>query len=150
MRPIVRFTLVALFAAPAALVGQQTTAPTQLPANIVTRIIRASLRGIALSETEKASLATVHTSYQPRFQTIASELKPIRLALRDARQKHDTAAARTARRALREPRKAAVVLLRGSLVDIRGKLTPEHQTLFDANLTRVRALIRRWAQGTPF
>ena len=148
MRPIFRRTIGALVAVPALVGAQQpTTATPQQPVNIVTRVIRASMRGITLTETEKTSLNAVRETYQPQFQTVAAEMKPIRVALRDARQKHDTVAARAARKALQEKRRAGVGVLQASLRDIRGKLSAEHQTQFDANLVRVRVLIRRWALG---
>ena len=148
MRPIFRRTIGALVAVPALVGAQQpTTAAPQQPVNIVTRVIRASMRGITLTETEKTSLNAVRETYQPQFQTVAAEMKPIRMALRDARQKHDTVAARAARKALQEKRRAGVGVLQTSLRDIRGKLSAEHQTQFDANLVRVRVLIRRWALG---
>ena len=148
MRPIFRRTIGALVAVPALVGAQQpTTATPQQPVNIVTRVIRASMRGITLTETEKTSLNAVRETYQPQFQTVAAEMKPIRMALRDARQKHDTVATRAARKALQEKRRAGVGVLQTSLRDIRGKLSAEHQTQFDANLVRVRVLIRRWALG---
>ena len=148
MRPIFRRTIGALVAVPALVGAQQpTTATPQQPVNIVTRVIRASMRGITLTESEKTSLNAVRETYPPQFQTVAAEMKPIRMALRDARQKHDTVAARAARKALQEKRRAGVGVLQTSLRDIRGKLSAEHQTQFDANLVRVRVLIRRWALG---
>ena len=148
MRSIVRYTLVAFLAAPTLIGAQQPTADTtRHPVNIVTRVIRASLRGIALTEAEKTSLHAVQQTYRPQFQAVATEMKPIRLALRDARQKHDTVAARAARKALQEKRRAGVAVLQATLREMATKLTPEHQTQFTANLVRVRVLIRRWALG---
>ena len=148
MHPSIRFTIAAILAAPALIGAQQPTgAATPQRVNLVSRVIRASMRGITPSEEERTSLQTVQQKYRPQFQTIAAETKPIRLALRDARQKHDTVAARAARKALQEKRHEGVVLLQAALRDIGTKLSPEHQTQFAANLVRVRILIRRWALG---
>lgn len=147
MRPIVRHSIAVLVAFPALVGAQQPTTAPQQPVNIVTRIVRASLRGIVLTETEKTSLLAVRESYRPQFQAVTAEMKPIRLTLRDARQKHDTAAAHAARKALQEKRRAGVGILQATLREMRTKLTSEHQTQFDANLVRVRVLIRRWASG---
>jgi hypothetical protein len=148
MRPIVRRAISALLAVPALIGAQQPAAATQQqPANIIIRVIRASMRGIALTEPEKTGLSAVEAKYHPQFQTIASEMQPIRLALRDARQKHDTVAAHAARKALQEKRRGGVVLLQASLRDARATITPEHQAQFDTNLVRVRVLIRRWMLG---
>ena len=148
MRSSVRFTIAALLTAPALIGAQQPTgAPPPQRTNPVSRIVRASMRGITLTETEKTSLQAVQQKYRPQFQTVAAETKPIRLALRDARQKHDTAAARTARKALQEKRRQGVTLLQATLREMGTTLAPEHQTQFAANLVRVRVLIRRWAMG---
>ena len=149
MRSLVRHTIAALVAAPALIGAQQTTtAPQRQQVNIATRIVRASMRGVALTEAEKTGLRSVQDTFRPQFQAVAAEIKPIRLALRDARQKQDTAAAHAARKALNGKRRVAVGVLQASLREMRTKLTPEHQTQFDANLARVRVLIRRWALGT--
>jgi hypothetical protein len=148
MRPIVRFTLGALVAAPALIGAQQPTAAvTRQRINLVTRVVRASTRGIMLTDTERTSLKTIQQKYRPQFKTIATEMKPIRLALRDARQKPDTVAARAARKALQEKRRGAAAVLQSTLHEMGAALTPEHQTQFAANLLRVCGLIRRWTSG---
>jgi hypothetical protein len=149
MRPIVRLTIAAFVAAPRLIGAQQPTPAAQTPPiNIVTRVVRASLRGIVLTDAERANLKTVQATYRPQFQSLATEMQPIRLALRDARQKRDTAVAHAARKALREKRRAGVGVLQSSLREMRTKLTSEQQTQFDANVVRVRVLVRRWAMGT--
>lgn len=109
----------------------------------VARVIRASLRGIQLTDSEKSGIASVRAAYAPRFRAVADSAKPIRAALRAARQQHDTAAARAAARALRQTRRAGVSVLKETLVAIRSSLAQEHQPRFDANLARVRRFIRR-------
>lgn len=109
----------------------------------VMRVIRASLRGIQLNDAEKSGIASVRSTYAPQFKAIADSAKPIRLALRAARQQRDTAAARAAARELRQTKQAGVAVLKRTLVAIRASLAQDHQAQFDANLARVRKLIRR-------
>jgi hypothetical protein len=135
----------ALVAMPAAaLIGQ---APSQTTGKArpgpVARVIRASLHGIQLTDAEKSGIATARATYAPQFKAIVDSAKPIRLALRTARQQHDTAAARTAIRELRASRRSGVTVLRQTLSAIRASLAQEHQPQFDANLARVRRLLRR-------
>ncbi|HSQ31329.1 MAG TPA: hypothetical protein VLN49_15825 [Gemmatimonadaceae bacterium] len=145
MRKLLAILTGALVAMPAAAsIGQtpeQTSAkPRPGP---VARVVRASLRGIQLTDAEKSGIATVRKTYAPQFKAIADSAKPIRVALRTARQQHDTAAARAAMRELRASRRSGVAVLRQTLVAIRASLAQEHQTQFDANLVRVRRLLRR-------
>ncbi len=145
MRKLLAILAGALVAMPAAVSMSQT--PNQTSAQPrpgpVARVVRASLRGIQLTDAEKSGIATVRKTYAPQFKAIVDSAKPIRLALRAARQQHDTAAARAAIRELRAARRSGVVVLRQTLVAIRASLAQEHQSQFDANLARVRRLIRR-------
>ena len=145
MRKLLAILAGALVAVPAAASMGQT--PNQTGAKPrpgpVARVVRVSLRGIQLTDAEKSGIVTVRKTYAPQFNAIADSAKPIRLALRAARQQHDTAAARAAIRELRATRRSGVAVLRQTLVAIRGSLAPEHHSQFDANLVRVRRLLRR-------
>lgn len=141
MRRVVMFALAAsalVYAAPST--AQQPTAPPR-PGPIA-RVIRASLRGIALSDAEKSSIVSVRQEYAPKFQALAKGSQPIRQQLKAARQAKDTASARAFAKQLRQNRRAGVALLRQTLVDVRTKLAPEHQPQFNKNLVRVRRMIR--------
>jgi len=120
-----------------------TTQPSGNPKNSITRVVRVSLRGIALTDAEKTSLAAVSARYGPKFKAMGEAASPIRAALRAARQANDTAAAHTARRQLHAVRRDGITLLRSTLVDIRAALTAEHQTRFDKNVVQIRKAIRR-------
>ena len=121
----------------------QSDAHQNARSNIVTRVVRASLHGIVLTDAEKAKLATVSKTYAPRFKAITDSTKSLVATVRAARASHDTAAARAARRSVVALRRSGVVVLRKSLLDIRTTLTPEHQAHFDANAVRVRRVIRQ-------
>lgn len=146
MRKLLAILAGALVAVPAAASMGQTSkqAEAKPRPGPVARVVRASLRGIQLTDAEKSGIATVRTTYGPQFKAIADSAKPIRLALRTARQQHDTAAAHIAIRELRATRRSRVAVLRQTLVAIRGSLAPDHQSQFDANLVRVRRLLRRF------
>ncbi|HVX39316.1 MAG TPA: hypothetical protein VHB25_07050 [Gemmatimonadaceae bacterium] len=140
MRRTVLFALAALAVVRAApSTAQQPASPRPGP---VARVIRASLRGIQLTDAEKTGVKSVRTEFAPRFQALAKGAQPIRKQLRAARQAHDTATARSLMKQVRQNRRAGVALLRQSLVELRPKLAPEHQPRFDANLRRVRRMIR--------
>ena len=94
------------------------------------------LRGIKLSDAEKASLKGLRGKYATEGKELRASLQPAIREARSLRQKGDTAGARAVlernkdsiakMKALRERREA----------DIRAALTPDNQKLFDANLKR--------------
>jgi hypothetical protein len=148
MRRISRLlAAVALTIATAGVVSAQAGATPPRPgANIVSRVVRASLNGIVLTDAEKMNLATVSKAYAPKFKTLADQRQPFATALRTARLAHDNVAARAARVKLVALRRSGVTTLREALLDIRAVLTPEHQSHFDANAVRVRRAIRGYFQ----
>lgn len=141
MRRALMFALAALAVVQAApSIAQQPTPPPR-PGPIA-RVIRASLRGIQLTDAEKAGIVSIRQEYAPKFQAIAKGTQPIRKQLRAARQAHDTATAHSLAKEVRDNRRAGVALLRQSLAELRTKLAPEHQPRFDQNIVRVRRMIR--------
>lgn len=129
----------------------QTAPRAQTPArqNIIARITRVSLRGIALSDAEKTKLQAVRPSYAPRFTALRGTVRADFTALRTARQNKDTAAARAARVALRADRGRIAGTIPEYLQALRASLTAEHQTQFDANRARARRMLRQWRQQQP-
>ncbi len=129
--------------------GAQTTTSQQAAQRpFVARVVRVSLRGIVLTDTERADLGLVSAKYSPKFKELAESAKPIAAKLRAARQAKDTAAAHAARRELVAVRREGVKNVRLALTDLRSVLTPEQQTTFDKNVVAVRRLLRRRA-GQP-
>jgi len=140
------YILAVLFLAAANLAAGQTTTTAPRP-NIVVRLTRASLHGITLTDAEQTGIKSVADAHRPKFQALAAVAKTERLALRNARQSHDTAAAVAARKTLRATRTQIATELRAYLSDVRTKLSAEDQATFDGNIARVRRLIQRWRNG---
>lgn len=143
MRRVIMFALAvsAVVRATPSTAQQSSPSPAARPGPIV-RVFRASLRGIPLTDAEKAGVTAVRQEYAPKFQALAKGTQPIRQQLRAARQANDTVTARALAKQVRENRRAGVALLRQSLTDVRTKLAPEHQPQFDKNLVRVRRMVR--------
>jgi Spy/CpxP family protein refolding chaperone len=108
------------------------------------RGMRGLIRGIDLSDAEKANLKTVGEKYQSQFATIRQSMRPDFEAARAARQRGDTAAARAAFARTADERAQLQALTERMQVDARAALTPEHRTQFDANVARMK---ERMANG---
>lgn len=102
------------------------------------------LRGITLSDAEKARLKEIHGKYAAEGQSLRESLKPAMQEARADRQKGDTAAARAVWERNKGAREQVKALHDREKAEIRGALTPENQKLFDAN---VATLEQRRAEG---
>jgi periplasmic protein CpxP/Spy len=102
------------------------------------RGMRGLLRGIELTDAEKASLKTVGEKYRGQFETIRQSMRPDFEAARAARQRGDTAAARAAFARTADERAQLQALSERMQVDARAVLTPQHRTQFDANVARMK------------
>jgi Spy/CpxP family protein refolding chaperone len=102
------------------------------------RGMRGLLRGISLSDAEKASLKTVGEKYQGQFEAIRQSMRPDVEAARAARQRGDTAAARTAFARTADERAQLESLTERMRADARVALTPDHRAQFDANVARMK------------
>jgi len=92
------------------------------------------LRGITLSDAEKANLKAVHEKYAPQMKTLREKFKPQRDEMRAARQRGDTAAVR----ALLEKngpaeRDAFKQIADAQRNDLRAALSADNRAKFDAN-----------------
>jgi protein CpxP len=97
------------------------------------------LRGITLSDAEKANLKAVHQKYAPQMKSLREQFKPQREAMRAARQRGDTAAVR----ALREKngpaeREAFKRIADAQRNDLRAALSAENRTKFDTNAAQMQ------------
>ncbi len=108
---------------------------------------RALLRGIKLSDAEKASIKQVHEKYKAENKALRESMRPSLQTVRAARQKGDTAAAKGAWAAGAANRDKAMALREREQGDIRAALTPENQKLFDANLQQMKQRGAEWAKG---
>jgi Spy/CpxP family protein refolding chaperone len=99
---------------------------------------KALLRGIKLTDAEKAQLKTVHAKYRTQLQSLRESMKPQLEAARAARQKGDSAAAKAAWARTADARAKAKALREQELAEVRGALTPEHRQTFDQNVQRLK------------
>jgi Spy/CpxP family protein refolding chaperone len=112
------------------------------------RAMRGVLRGITLSETEKANLQAVGQKYQSQFQAIRQSMRPDMEAARAARQRGDTAAARAAFARTADERAQLQSLTGRMHADARAALAPEHRAQFDTNVARMKErMAARGADG---
>lgn len=96
------------------------------------------LRGIKLSDAEKAKLKEIHQKYRTEAQALHKSLKPAMEQARTARQKGDTAAARKVWEDNKGAREQMKALHDREQAEIRAALSPENQKLFDANVVRLK------------
>jgi len=95
------------------------------------------LRGIKLSEAEKARVKEIRGKYQTESKTLRESLRPAMQEMRAARQKHDTVAMKAAWDRTTADRQKLDALMQRERAEIRTALTPEHQTQFDANVKQL-------------
>jgi Spy/CpxP family protein refolding chaperone len=105
----------------------------------------AFLRGITLSDAEKANLKTVNAQHASQMKALRAQNKPQMDAMRTARQNGDTAALRAFRDKSKGERGQMRQLIQSQQADVRGALSPENQARFDAN---VAAFQKRAADHT--
>jgi len=100
--------------------------------------MRGLLRGIELTQAQRDQVKTINEKYRAEFQTLRESLEPDMKAVRDARQRGDTAAARAAWDRNSAGREKMQALMAKQRAELRGVLTPEQQKTFDANVQQVR------------
>ncbi|HEY9225515.1 MAG TPA: Spy/CpxP family protein refolding chaperone [Gemmatimonadaceae bacterium] len=112
----------------------------------------ALMRGITLSDAEKANLKSVNERYASQMKALGEQYKPDHQAMRDARQRHDTAAVKALWEKAAPQREAMKSLLEAQRNDVRAALTPANQALFDANIAKVKERVgqRGDKAGKPF
>jgi Spy/CpxP family protein refolding chaperone len=135
--------VVASLVSSASLVQAQSAAPgQQVPRREARGGVRGerghggALRGIKLSDTEKAKLKTVRQKYAAEGKSLRESLKPAMQEVRAARQKGDTAAAKAVWARNQGGRDQLKALRDRQQAEIRASLSPENQKLFDANVAK--------------
>jgi Spy/CpxP family protein refolding chaperone len=103
------------------------------------------LRGITLSDAEKARVKQVHQKYSTEAKALRESLRPAMQEARAARQKGDTAGVKAAWNKTEGDRVKLRALMDRERAEIRTALTAENQRLFDAN---VKQLEQRRAEMT--
>lgn len=99
---------------------------------------KALMRGITLSDAEKANMKSVHDKYAPQMQALRTQVRMQAQNARLARQRGDTVAIRSIRANVGAQRTQVRALRHAERTDVRGALTPANQATFDANLKRVQ------------
>jgi len=108
---------------------------------------RALLRGITLSDAEKANLKAVHQKYAAQMKAINEQYKPQREQIRAARQRGDTAAVRSLMAQNTGERDQMRSVMTAERNDIRGALTPDNQAKFDANAANMKKRFSKFGKG---
>jgi Spy/CpxP family protein refolding chaperone len=108
---------------------------------------RGLLRGITLSDAEKAKLKEIHGRYETEGKSLRESLRPVMQEARAARQKGDTAAVRAVRDRNKATFDKVQALRTREQADIRAALTPEHQKLFDANVQQMAQRRAEWQKN---
>jgi Spy/CpxP family protein refolding chaperone len=93
-----------------------------------------ALRGLKLSDTEKAKVKEIHTKYAAEGKTLRESMKPAMQEARALRQKGDTAGLRALWDRNKSGRDQMQALQVRQQTEIRTALSPENQKLFDANV----------------
>jgi Spy/CpxP family protein refolding chaperone len=108
------------------------------------------LRGITLSDAEKARVKQVHEKYSAEAKTLRESLRPAMQDARAARQKGDTAGVKAAWNRTAGDREKLRALMERERAEMRTALTAENQRLFDANakqLEQRRAGMKKHGKG---
>ena len=95
------------------------------------------LRGIKLSDAEKARVKEIRQKNQTESKALRESLRPAMQEMRTAREKHDTVAMKAAWDRTTADRQKLDALMQRERAEIRTVLTPEQQTQFDANVKQL-------------
>jgi Spy/CpxP family protein refolding chaperone len=95
------------------------------------------LRGITLTDAEKARVKEIRQKYQTESKTLRESLRPAMQDMRAARVKHDTVAMKAAWDRTAADRQKLDALMQRERAEIRTALTAEQQRQFDANVKQL-------------
>jgi Spy/CpxP family protein refolding chaperone len=105
---------------------------------------RGALRGLKLSDAEKTKVQAINTKYAAEWKTLRESMKPAMQEARTLRQKGDTAGARAVWDKNKAGRDQLQALEVRQQAEIRAALSPENQTLFDANVQKQAQRRAEW------
>jgi len=105
------------------------------------------LRGIKLSDAEKARVKQIHEKYGSEAKSIRESLRPTMQEARTARQKGDSAAVKAAWSKTAGDREKLRALMDRERTEIRTALSAEHQTQFDANVKQFAQRRAEWEKN---
>lgn len=96
------------------------------------------LRGVNLTDAQKAQIKTIREKYQTQFQPLRAAMKPAMDEAKAARQRGDTAGARAAFAKTAGSRQQMQNLRTQEAAEMRAVLTPAQQATFDANVAQMK------------
>jgi Spy/CpxP family protein refolding chaperone len=108
---------------------------------------RGALRGLTLSDAEKAKVKDIHAKYAAESKTLRESMKPAMQEARTLRQKGDTAGLRALWDKNKAGRDQMQALQTRQQAEIRAALSPENQKLFDANVQEQAKRRAEWAKN---
>jgi Spy/CpxP family protein refolding chaperone len=150
---VVGFAIAGILAVGTIAQAQSTTTQPQQQRHATTRDVRGGhgrsglLRGITLSDAEKTQMKAVRTKYGAEAKSLRESMRPAMQELRTARQKRDSAAVRAAWERTAGERQKLQALKQQERAEIRSALTPEHQTVFDANAKTMEQRRAEWSKN---
>jgi Spy/CpxP family protein refolding chaperone len=103
-----------------------------------------ALRGVKLSDAEKAKVKQIHTKYAAEGKALRTSMKPVMQEARALRQKGDTAGLRALWEKNKANRDQVQALQVRQQAEIRTALSSENQKLFDANVQRQATRRAEW------
>jgi protein CpxP len=101
-------------------------------------------RGLNLTDAQKAQIEAIHKKYEPQMKASRDQAKPFIDAARAARQKGDTAAARAN---MEKAMQVSSGIRQQGMNEVRGVLSPEQRTKFDAAVSQRRERGPRGMRG---
>jgi len=104
------------------------------------------LRGITLSDAEKARVQAIHAKYNVDAKPLRDSLRPALQKVRAARQARDSVAAKAALEKTTVEREKLRAMLERERAEIRAALSPDNQKLFDANAKTLEQRRAAWTK----
>jgi protein CpxP len=105
------------------------------------------LKGIKLSDAEKAKLKDIRGKYAPEQKKLFESMKPAMQEARALRQKGDTAGARAVLERNKAGRDQFTALREREQADVRAALTPDNQKQYDANVQQLAQRRAEWGKN---
>jgi Spy/CpxP family protein refolding chaperone len=106
-------------------------------------------RGIDLTQAQRDQVKTISEKYRAQFQTLRESMQPDVKAAREARQRGDTVAAKTAFERTKAGRDKMQALMQQQRTEVRGLLTAEQQKTFDGNVQQMKDRMEKRAGDRP-
>lgn len=103
---------------------------------------QALFKGIDLSSAQKTRIDSIRSKYRGESQSLREQMEPAMKDARAARQSGDSAKIKEARANMSTSRDKMMALRKQEMGEIRGVLTPDQQSTFDKNVTKLQSRMR--------